>query len=112
MRSWTWPLVAMRQKGCELNYGGFSILLRHSLCPRRFTRAIARTIEHDDGMKRAVLLAAQVSGKQQNCVVVFEVHDMLVVVAVDTTGASIHSTGQTLGRGKFRLPSVLGKAAD
>lgn len=37
---------------------------------------------------------------------------MLVVVAVDTTGASIHSTGQTLGRGKFRLPSVLGKAAD
>jgi fumarate hydratase class I len=34
----------------------------------------------------------------------FEVHDMPVMVAVDTTGASVHSTGPALWRGKFRLP--------
>ena len=34
----------------------------------------------------------------------FEVRDMPVMVAVDTTGASVHSTGPALWRGKFRLP--------
>jgi fumarate hydratase class I len=34
----------------------------------------------------------------------FEVRDMPVMVAVDTSGASVHSTGPALWRGKFRLP--------
>lgn len=34
----------------------------------------------------------------------FEVRDMPVMVAVDVTGASVHSTGPALWRGKFRLP--------
>ena len=34
----------------------------------------------------------------------FEVRDMPVMVAVDATGASVHSTGPALWRGKFRLP--------
>lgn len=34
----------------------------------------------------------------------FEVNDMPVMVAVDTTGASVHSTGPALWRGKFHLP--------
>lgn len=34
----------------------------------------------------------------------FEVRDMPVMVAVDTSGASVHSSGPALWRGKFRLP--------
>lgn len=34
----------------------------------------------------------------------FQVQDMPVMVAVDTTGASAHSIGPALWRGKFRLP--------
>lgn len=42
----------------------------------------------------------------------FEVRDMPVMVAVDTTGASVHSTGPALWRGRFRLPSGMGNPAD
>lgn len=34
----------------------------------------------------------------------FEVRDMPVMVALDTTGASVHTTGPARWRGKFRLP--------
>lgn len=34
----------------------------------------------------------------------FQVQDMPVMVAVDTTGASVHAAGPALWRGKFRLP--------
>lgn len=34
----------------------------------------------------------------------FQVQDMPVMVAVDTSGASVHSTGPALWRGRFRLP--------
>lgn len=34
----------------------------------------------------------------------FQVQDMPVMVAVDTTGASVHSTGPALWRNRFRLP--------
>jgi fumarate hydratase class I len=34
----------------------------------------------------------------------FQVQDMPVMVAVDTTGASVHATGPARWRGAFRLP--------